>query len=341
MTAGEALELVGGLLVDAGVPRERAAAVARVVVVAEAWGIASHGLQRVPTYVDRTLAGGHPPDAELVVVRDTGPLLTLDGGGGLGHWQVAHAVAEAVPRARRYGVALVAVGDSGHCGALGVYAADVAAAGLVGLVLSCGPAAMAPWGGARPLLSTSPVAGGLPTSGGHAVVDMALSTVARGTVARYAREGRPLPEGWALDAQGRPTADPAAALHGMLAPLGGAKGSALAFLVEALTAGLVGPSLSADVADFFDPAAHGRRQGIAHTVLVVDPAATDGRGDPAGARRRLDDLAARTVEAGGRVPGARRSRPDDLDPAAPLAVDGALWRELLARRGAAPAGRRR
>jgi (2R)-3-sulfolactate dehydrogenase (NADP+) len=165
---------------------------------------------------------------------------------------------------------------------------------------------------------------------------MALSTVARGKIAAYAREGRPLPDGWALDAGGAPTNDPQAALSGLLAPLGGAKGFALAFMVEALTAGLVGPLLSADVPDFFSVEDQARPQRIAHLLVVLDPAKTDAGGDPEAASRRLLDLAQRTQMMGGRVPGSRRAALDEVSGSDVFDIADELWTELQTRRDALP-----
>lgn len=324
----DARSLAGELLTDVGLSPAKAAATARAIVLAEAWGLPSHGLLRLPTYVRRTMAGGYPADAELTTVLDTGPLLTLDGGGGLGHWQLSTAVDEAAARADRYGIGAVAVANSGHCGALGVYAGDLAAAGMAGLVFSCGPAVLPPWGGAAPLLSTSPLAAGFPLPDGPAVVDLALTTVARGKIAQHAQTGTPLPDGWALDREGAPTNDPAVALAGMLAPLGGAKGFALAFMVEALSAGLVGPRLSADVPDFFDSTRQHEPQQIAHLLVAIDPRKSDGSGDPAAALGRLRDLADRTAALGGRVPGSRRAPAGSVHDSDDIDVDDSLWADL-------------
>jgi (2R)-3-sulfolactate dehydrogenase (NADP+) len=332
ITVLEARELAAALLRDAGLDVDKSAVTARAIVLAEAWGLASHGLLRLPTYLDRTREGGYPADASLSVVTDTGPLLTMNGGGGLGHWQLAKAGEEAISRGKRFGVSAVAVSNSGHCGALGVYAADIAAAGLVGLVFSCGPAVLPAWGASERLLSTSPLAAGFPLPGGPAVVDLALSTVARGKIAAYAQSGRPLPDGWALDADGVPTNDAQTALTGLLAPLGGPKGFALAFMVEALTAGMVGPRLSADVPDFFNIDELDRPQQIAHLVIALDPSKTDGSGDPDAASERLVDLAERTRATGGRVPGSRRTPAGDVLDTDSLEVVDSLWSDLLARR---------
>jgi (2R)-3-sulfolactate dehydrogenase (NADP+) len=333
VTVDEATTLATELLVQTGLDADKAQSTARVLVLAERWGISSHGFLRLPIYLTRTNAGGFPADAELLTTLDTGPLLTLDGSGGMGHWQMTRATDEAVARAGQYGISAVAVGNSGHCGALGVYAADAAAAGMVALVFSCGPAVLPAWGGTRPLLSTSPVAAGFPLADGPVIVDMALSTVARGKIAAYAREGRPLPDGWALDADGVPTNDAQAALTGLLAPLGGAKGFALAFMVEALTAGLVGPLLSADIPDFFSAETQDRPQSIAHLLIVLDPSKLDAGGDPDAGAKRMQDLAQRTREMGGRVPGSRRIAVEDVSDGDVVEIADELWTELQNRLG--------
>lgn len=327
ITVGCARELARALLEKAGLAPEHAEVTARAITLSDAWGIGSHGLFRLPYYLDRMAAGGYPPDAVLKVRRDTGPLVFLEGGGGLGHWQVATAAKTAVERSRRFGVAAVAVADSGHCGALGVYALEIAREGQLGIIFSNGPAALPPWGGNKALLSTSPIAAGIPLSPRPAVVDLALSTVARGKVGAKAKAGEVLPEGWALDRDGLPTTDPRAALEGMLAPLGGAKGYALAFMVEALTGGLVGPNLSADVADPFAAGSHATPQRIAHLVLALDPALDDGPG----VERRLADLAASVTSAGGRVPGSGRLPAGELADETEIAVDPAVLDDLYAR----------
>lgn len=330
----DAVGLATDLLLAVGYDRPKAAAVARALALAEAWNLSSHGLLRLPIYLDRTAAGGYDPGAELTTVTDLGALLVLDGGTSLGHWQMSRAVELGTPRAKEFGIAAIAIGNSGHCGALGVYAADAAEAGLVSLAFSCGPAVLPPWGGNQRLLSTSPIAAGFPLTPQPAIVDLALSTVARGKIAAYARRREPLPEGWALDATGQPTTDPEEALLGMLSPLGGAKGFALAFLVEALTAGLVGPSLSKDMPDFFDQNSLGRPQGISHLLLLIDPAKTDAGSDPEAAFQRFTALATATAAAGGRVPGARRLAPSQVGPHLVVEIHDELLEGLRERRRA-------
>lgn len=306
-TAGELRGLATDLLCAAGLPRQRAARTAGILVLADAWGIASHGLMRLPHYLERLAAGGCLADAELSLVSDAGAVLGYDGGAGLGHWQLWEAAELARDRCATTGIAAVAVHNSSHCGALGSYVYPGLDAGLVTLVFSNGPAAMPPWGGHEPVLSTSPIAAGFPSAPHPIVIDLATSAVARGKIAWHAQQDQPLEHGWAFDADGTPTLDPQAALSGMLAPLGGSKGYVLALLVEGLTGGLVGPALSADVPDMFNRADDHRPQGIGHLVVTLRP---DAFGP--GAEDRFGELVGRVGAAGGRAPGRTRLAPSDV-----------------------------
>ena len=194
-TVSGAAEVTSRLLRAAGMPEAPAWRTAWAVVTAEAWGKRSHGLLRVPYYLARFEAGGSDAGASLRTVRDTGPVVALDGGNGIGHWQAWDAAMLATERARRFGIEAVSVGNSGHCGALGYYVLPMVEAGLVGVVFSNGPAVMPPWGGRDAVFSTSPIAAGIPTRPRPSIVDLATSAVARGTVAEAAAAGRPIPEG--------------------------------------------------------------------------------------------------------------------------------------------------
>lgn len=325
MKYSEGHELAEKVLRGVGMPADDAARSATALVTADAWGIGSHGLMRLPHYLERFVAGGMRADAELTVVIDCGAAVTYDGNAGLGHPQVWQAAETAADRCAEHGVGVVSVGNSNHCGSLGVFTYPIIERGYIALVFSNGPAAMAPWGGDSAVLSTSPIAAGVPCRPTPAIVDLATSTVARGKVAAHAKRGERLPDGWAVDSSGAPTTDPQAALAGMLAPLGGGKGFALAFMVEALTGGAIGPALAGDVPDMFDPQQSARPQQIAHLVLALDPGilAIDGR-----APERLDALAARVVAAGGRVPGAGRIPPGQVDAGTELQIPQPLEDEL-------------
>lgn len=307
LSAPVAVAAAARLLEGTGLPRDRSTRTAEVLVLAELWGVASHGLLRLPHYVRRLRRGGADPRAELVTVLDTGPLVVLDGRQGLGHWQAWEGAELAVARAKEYGVGLAAIGNSGHCGALGTYGLPGLDDDVLTLIFSNGPAVMPAWGGSDPLLSTSPLAVGIPGAEHPAIIDLATTSVARGKIAVHAASGTELPEGWALDSSGKPTTDPQAALHGMLAPLGGAKGYALALMVETLTGGLIGPNLSTDVADMFSRDDDGEPQGIAHLLVALDSTRLDASGDPHAAAGRIAQLFDAATADGGRVPGSRRT----------------------------------
>jgi (2R)-3-sulfolactate dehydrogenase (NADP+) len=339
VTFAAATTLGADLLATTGMPEDRARRTAWALAAADAWGRGSHGMLRLPFYLARLNDGGADPRASLTTVADRGATLALDGGNGLGHWQVWEAAEQATSRAQRSGLAAVSVGNSGHCGALGLYLLPAVDAGLIGMVFSHGPAVIPPWGGSSPVTSTSPLALGFPVEPRPVIVDLACSAVARGKIAEAASAGHELPEGWALDRAGRPTTDPAAALQGMLAPLGGAKGFALALAVEALTAGMVGPNLSTGVADPLDPARTAEAQRIAHLVMVLDPAAFDIDGQ---APARLEALGRSVLQAGGRLPGAAHPLPgeivDDTEVTVPDRVADRLAQAAAERGVELPAG---
>jgi (2R)-3-sulfolactate dehydrogenase (NADP+) len=324
-TVAEARFLCIELLRAAGVPAEPAYRTATALVLADSWGLPSHGLLRLPHYLRRIAAGGINPGAELTVASALGATIALDGNAGLGHWQLWDAVCRASQLARVFGIGMVSVANSNHCGALGASVIGALSDGHIGLAMSNGPAVMPPWLGNSPVLSTSPLAAAIPTCPAPTIIDMATSAVSRGAIAVYAERDEPLPAGWAVDRAGAPTSDPHSALDGMLAPMAGAKGFALALLVEMLTGALVGPSLAVDVADMFDRSQDATPQGIAHLAIAIDPACLGASG-----AHRLDQLADSIAEAGGRLPGVNRLLPADLDDDAICPISPATMREIRA-----------
>ena len=308
LTVGAAIERATELLVASGMDSAKAATSAHAIVASDRWGIGSHGLMRLPFYLDRLKAGGINPKAELKKVTDMPGLVIFDGEGGLGHWQIQQAAQLAVERAKVNGIAAVGVGRSSHCGALGIYVWPMIDAGLVGIAFSTGPAVMPPTGGNQPLLSTSPLAAGIPTNP-PTVVDLATSAVARGKIQAKAQAGAELEPGWAFTKDGAPTTDAKEALAGMLAPLGGAKGYALAVLVESLTGVLIGPTLSKNIPDMFNHDFDSAPQEIAHFVIAIDAAKLSVDGE----NNRLSDFAGEVKNAGGRLPGSNRVNPGKLN----------------------------
>ena len=308
LTVGSAIIKAQTLLEAAGVSTEHAATTARCIVASDRWGIGSHGLMRLPFYLSRLQAGGIKPDAQLKTVTDLPSLVVFDGDDGLGHWQLQKAAELASERAMVNGIAAVGVGRSNHCGALGIYVWPMINRGLVGIAFSTGPAVMPPWGGNQPLLSTSPIAAGIPTNP-PTVVDLATSAVARGKIQAKAQAGAELEPGWAFTKDGVPTTDAKEALAGMLAPLGGVKGYAVAVLVESLTGMLIGPTLAKNIPDMFAASQDALPQQISHFVIAIDAAKLS----VDGGNNRTSEFAEEVNAAGGRLPGANRVNPEKLN----------------------------
>lgn len=306
--AGAAVEFGRKLLEKVGVPNARAERTARSIVISDAWGNASHGLMRLPFYLRRIQMGGINPEAEFRTISSRGGILALDGDDGLGHWQLWEAAEIGVARAKEFGISLISIKNSNHCGALGVYLYPALDAGQIPLIFTNGPAVMPAVGGNKPLLSTSPISAGIPSKQ-PIIIDLSTSTVARGKIAAAAKSGADIPEGWAVDREGRAITDAKEALQGMLAPLGGAKGFALGLMVEALSAGLSGGALSTEVPDMFNPDDDAKPQAISHAVITIDP---NDLGDSA-SYSDFEKMSQQIIESGGRVPGAKRVHPKSIE----------------------------
>ncbi|MEN9453625.1 MAG: hypothetical protein RLZZ19_112 [Actinomycetota bacterium] len=303
----QALAHATSMLVKAGVPEVNAAKTARAIVTSDVWGNPSHGLMRLPFYLQRITMGGVNAEAELKTISQRGAIVSLDGDHGLGHWQLWDAADLGVAKAKEFGISLVSVKNSSHCGALGVYLYPALDAGQIALIFTNGPAVMPAVGGNAPLLSTSPIAAGIP-SRTPMIIDLSTSAVARGKIAAAAKSGGAIPEGWAVNSKGEAITDAKEALMGMLAPLGGAKGFALGLMVESLSAGLSGGALSREVPDMFNPDDDTKPQAISHTVITIDP---NDLGDSA-SYDDFNKLASSITETGGRIPGSKRAHPNHL-----------------------------
>lgn len=259
----------------AGANADMALSTARLLVAAEAQGLASHGLSRAPQYAAHLRNGRVNPEARPKVIHERGGACLIDAEEGLAFPACDLAIAEAIERARSNGVAFAGVTRSHHFGVAALHLEAVAAAGMVGLAMGNSPAAMPAWGGRRPLFGTNPIAAIFPRRDGTPItVDMSLSEVARGKLMVAARDGKPIPEGWALDKDGHPTTDPKAGMDGMMCPAGGVKGAMLAMVVELLACSLTGAAFGFEADSFFEAA--GNRPRIGQAFLVVDPGALAG-----------------------------------------------------------------
>jgi len=267
--AGAARLFVASLMQAHGLSEADAAIVAECLVRADLRGVETHGLMRLPIYLERLARGLVNPRPKLEPKRVTPVAAHLDGDDGLGFVVASRAMAESIAMAREQGLGLTAVRRSTHFGMAASYLLQAVEAGLVAFVFTNASPAMPPWGGRDPFLGTSPFAVGVP-GGAHGpfVLDMAPSVAARGKIRRAARDGRPIPDGWALDAEGRPTTDAAAALKGVVLPIGGPKGAGLSMLMDVLAGVLTGAAFAGEVGDQYKD---DRPQDVGHFLLALRP----------------------------------------------------------------------
>jgi (2R)-3-sulfolactate dehydrogenase (NADP+) len=303
IAAADLERLMVAALRRSGATAAMADATAHALIAAELDGIASHGASRIPQYCGHLRNGRANGAAVPVVARDSKAACLVDARQGLAFEACALAGREAIARAREFGVAFVSVANSNHFGVAAVHLEAVVEAGLVGIAMGNSPAAMTAWGGKRPLFGTNPIAAGFPRrSAPPLMIDLSLSAVARGKIMVAARDGKPIPEGWALDNQGRPTTDAKAALEGSMLPAGGVKGAMLALTVELLVCALSGSAFGFESDSFFTD--EGRPTRIGQAIIAIDPSALAGR---AAYDERVETLIeAMLADEEVRLPGERR-----------------------------------
>jgi LDH2 family malate/lactate/ureidoglycolate dehydrogenase len=268
--AGAADAFARRLLVAHGVPDDDAAIVAACLVSADLRGVDTHGLCRLPGYLDRLRRGLINPSPMLTPERVAPAAAALDGQNGFGFVVGMRAMEEAIAIARELGMGAVAVRRSTHFGMAASYVQQALDAGLISLVFSNASPAMPPWGARNALLGTNPFAAGAPAGRHDAfLLDMSPAVAARGKIRRAERRGESIPLGYALDADGRPTTDPKAALGGVVLPIGGHKGSGLSMLMDIFGGVISGANYGGDVGDQYR--SYDRPQDVGHFFLVMKP----------------------------------------------------------------------
>jgi LDH2 family malate/lactate/ureidoglycolate dehydrogenase len=236
-----------------GLPSADAAKIAELMVEADLTGADAHGVFRLPQYVRRIKAGGVNPRANIAVTRTAPATAMVDGDNGMGHLVMQRAADTAIALAKESGVAWVGARRSNHAGAAGVYAAMTLPHDMIGIYAVVANANHMPvWGGAENLLGTNPIAFAVPAGQEAPVVlDIATTVVSYGTVKATKLQGKPMPEGWMIDAKdGSPLTDSARSADGLLLPIGGHKGSGLALALGLLAGTLNGAAFGRDVVDF-------------------------------------------------------------------------------------------
>ncbi|MEM6739639.1 MAG: Ldh family oxidoreductase [Pseudomonadota bacterium] len=301
LTLADARALIASALGAVGVPGAQAASVAKALVAAEAEGQVGHGFSRLADYAAQAKSGKIQATAEPEVQAVSQTALRVDARHGFAFPALDAAIEAGCSVAARFGTAQMLVSRSHHCGALSVQVEKIAERGQIGLMVANSPPAIAPWGSHVPIFGTNPIAFAVPrTAQAPLVIDLSLSRVARGKIMHAKKTCQSIPAGWALDKDGHPTTEPEAALSGSMVPIGEAKGTALALMVEILATTLTGANPSAEVSSFFTP--DGPPPGTGQFLMALRPHEPD-----AFAARLEALLASITALEGARLPGARRA----------------------------------
>lgn len=271
LTLAQIEDLAYRALRAAGGGHTGAQSVAVATAATEADGVASHGLAYIPIYCEHIQCGKVNADATPTIRQPRPALIAVDAATGFAHPAIDIGFEHLVPLAKQQGLAGLLIHNSYNCGMLGYHTHRLAQAGLLGLGFTNAPASIAPSGGTKPVLGTNPFSIAVPGKNHQPtiLIDQSASTIAKSEVMKHAREGQPIPLGWALDPQGNPTTDPQLALSGSMAPSGGYKGVAVALMVELLAAALSGASLGIHAAPFSGSAGGPPKTG--QFFLAIDP----------------------------------------------------------------------
>jgi (2R)-3-sulfolactate dehydrogenase (NADP+) len=305
LSLGEVEALTRRALLACGVDPHNEKSVTASIVAAEADGIHSHGLARLPTYCEHARVGKIDGRAQPKLTLPKPGLIRVDASHGFAHPAIDLGLPAVCKAAGTQGIAALAVTNSYNCGVVGYHVERMATKGVLSLAFVNAPASIAPAGGATPVFGTNPIAIAVPRMGKEPLVlDQSSSVVARSEIIVHQQRGEPIPLGWALDRDGKPTTDARAALDGgTMLPAGGYKGAGLALIVEIFAAWLTNANLSIDASSFADNRGGPPRTG--QFFVAVDVASLAGEG----ASLRLERLlAAISAQKGARVPGERRAR---------------------------------
>jgi delta1-piperideine-2-carboxylate reductase len=311
-----------------GVSADQALAIADTITAAERDDCKSHGLFRLPGYVTSVRSGKVAPDA-VPQLHDLAPaIVQVDGQNGFAPLALRVGCAPLAEKARRHGIAALAATRIYHFAALWPEVEALAAQGLVALACTAAMSYVAPAGGSKPLYGTNPMAFAWPRAGHPPLVfDQASSASARGEIQLHLRDGAPIPVGWAIDAEGHPTTDPAAALAGAQLPFGGYKGAAIALMIELLAGALIGEVFSFEASER-DNHDGGPPVG-GEFIIAMDPARCVGHGDGQRQLAHAEQLFARILaQEGTRLPSDRRYAARQRTAMEGITIPRALYEEL-------------
>lgn len=292
--------LVATIFERCRMPETDARLLAESLVFADLGGIHSHGVLRVPEYAKKLTVDGVDPAGEPRFAHECGACAVVDGGNSMGQIGGHFAMAAAVERAREHGIGAVAVRGSNHCGTMAWFVMQAVDAGMIGWATTNALPTMAPWGGRDRIVGINPLGVGIPAAKERPLVfDAAFSGSSHGKIRIHHQKNLPLPDGWALDAEGRPTTDPAQAIDGLLMPIGGFKGVSLGMIMGIFSSLLSGAAYGTELGNMEDGPKAGED---GHFFLAIDPAAF---GDPGRFRARVDGVI-RQVHESRRAAGVER-----------------------------------
>lgn len=269
-TAEALTDYARSMFLSAGLTEDHAALVAGDLVKANLRGLDSHGVSRIPMYLERLRQGLVNPRPDVKVTKVAGAVAHVDGDNGMGFIAADVAMNAACDLAADLGIGLAGVHRSTHFGMSAAYALRAIERGFISLIFTNSSPALPMWGGRTAFLGASPIAAGIP-GGKHPpyVMDMSMTVIARGKIRLAAMKGEPIPEGLALDTEGNPTTDAAKAFEGVCLPFGGVKGSVLGTLMDLMSGVLTGANFGGEVKSlYFD---HSEPQNVGHLFFAIRP----------------------------------------------------------------------
>ena len=269
VTASDAKAFARAILTGNGVPQDNAAIIAECLVAADLRGVDTHGINRIPSYMARIRQGVLDPKASPTIRQITPVVGQVDGHNGFGFLAAHLGMSAAIKLAQKMGIGMVSIKHSNHFGMSAWVVQQALDAGMMSLVFTNSSPALPVWGGKSKVMGVSPIACGAPAGCERPfILDMAPSVAARGKIYKALRRGEKIPKDWALDAEGRPTDDPARALEGVMLPMGGPKGSALAIMMDVFSGVLSGSAFAGHVTNPYDPS---KPADVGHFLVAIRP----------------------------------------------------------------------
>ncbi|MFB5663648.1 Ldh family oxidoreductase [Alteribacillus sp. HJP-4] len=260
---------VADILQKVDISEENSRIVADSLVSANLRGVDSHGVTRVPIYVERLKSGAVNPDPNVTVLQESDATLLLDGDDGMGQIVGAKAIEKGIEKAKKHGAVYAGVTRSSHFGTGAYFIQKVLEQDMIAFAMSNAPSTMAPWGGITPYFGTNPYAYGIPAEKNSPIIfDMATSVVARGKIISAEQRGEDIPEGWAIDKEGRPTTNSGEALAGTVLPFGGPKGYAMAAMIDIMSGVLTGAGFGPHINNIYGD--YDKPQNVGHFFQIID-----------------------------------------------------------------------